>query len=89
MYNKPTDEELEQVWDFNLTNHTPTEDGIKKIETLREAAKDYVEAVIKLCPESRERSIALTQFDMANQQAISAIARTETNDIKPIIGGAK
>jgi hypothetical protein len=80
MYQKPTNEELEQIWDWNLTNHTPTKVGIKKIETLREAAKDYAEVIIKLCPETRERSLALTHLEDSLYSANAAVARNETDD---------
>jgi hypothetical protein len=79
-YQKPTNDELEAIWDWNLTNHTPTEEAIKKIESLRELAKDYAEGIIKLCPESRERSLALTSLEQTNYNAVAGIVRYETED---------
>src|SRR5690606_4522653 len=31
-------EKLKKLWDYNLTNHKPTPEGIRKIEALRSAA---------------------------------------------------
>lgn len=80
MYQKPTDEELKEIWAFNLTNHKPTPEAIEKIEKVREAAKAYVGTIIDCVPESRERSLALTGVENANFHAISGIARNENED---------
>lgn len=80
MYHQPTTDELEQIWNWNLTNHTPTEEAIKKIETLRELAKDFAEGIIKLCPESRERDLSLTHLEDTVFDALAAVVRHETVD---------
>jgi hypothetical protein len=82
LYKKPTNDELEAIWDWNLTNHMPTKEGIKKIETIRGAAKDFCEVLIKLCPESRERSLALTSLEQTVFNGVASIARYETDDGK-------
>lgn len=73
-------QDMNKVWDFNLTNHKPTDEGIEKIERLREAAKAYVATVLELTPASREQSLALTNIETGNMYAIASIARTETED---------
>lgn len=80
MYDKLTNDQLEAIWDWNLSNHVPTQDGTKKIETLREMAKDFAEGIIKLCPTSRERSLSLTGLEHTLYDAIAAVARYETID---------
>ena len=66
------------VW--NLTNHTPTPDGIKKIEAIRHAAKQFGLAIINNAPHTRERSTAITNLEQAVMHATAAIARNETED---------
>lgn len=76
----PAPADPKATWDFNLTNHKPTDEGIEKIEKLREAAKAYVNAVLELTPPSREQSLALTNIETGNFYAVAAIARNETED---------
>ncbi len=75
-------DDLIKEWRWNLTNHTPTVDGIKKIEKIRSAAKLFAEVMIDNCPTSRDLSLALTAMEEATFHANAAIARNETNDVK-------
>lgn len=75
-------DQLKKEWEWNLTNHTPTPEGIEKIEKLREAGKAYVNAMLDLCPTSRDLSLALTCVEEGSMHAIASIARSETNDVK-------
>lgn len=72
-------------WDWNLTNHRPTEEGIEKIEELRQAAKDYVAKVKALTPVGREQSLALSHFETATFYVNASIARTETDDLNATV----
>ena len=45
-------------------------------EKLREAAKTMAQAIVTNCPDSRERSTALTYLDSAVFHATAAIARS-------------
>jgi hypothetical protein len=68
------------TWEYNLTNHTPTAEGIEKIEALRAAAKAYVNAILDNTPYSREQSLALTSAETSLFHANSAVARNFTED---------
>lgn len=74
-----------EAWDYNLTNHTPTEEGIRRIEALRAAAKAMKDAIIDLTPSGREQSLALTKNEEMLFHACSSVARTFTND-NPSLG---
>lgn len=76
----PTPEDIKKTWDYNLSNHKPTDEGIARIEKLRLATKTYVNAVLDLTPPSREQSLALTNIETGNFYAVAAIARNETED---------
>ena len=66
------EQEVIALWDWKLTNHTPNAEGI---EQLRRDAKQMVRSIIQNCPNSRERSLALTHLESASMSAIAAIAR--------------
>ena len=58
--------------------HAPSPDQIPKYEAIRKAALDYAEALLVLCPDSRERSLALTHLDQVVFFANASIARKQT-----------
>lgn len=49
----------------------------QKYVTLREKAKELAYLYEELCPESRERSLAITNLEQSNMWANAAIARNE------------
>lgn len=62
----------------NLTNHAPaTETVINKFERIREQAKQLGEEILDHCPESREKSLALTNLEQTVMWAVAAIARNQ------------
>jgi hypothetical protein len=65
--------------ELNLDNiykyHAPKEGQQEKYEQIRAKGKELAELVTKLCPDSRERSIALTHLETANMWANASIAR--------------
>lgn len=64
--------------EHNLTTHPPTSDEqIAAFEELRLLAKDFSHAVVRLVPEGREQSMALTHIEDATMQAIAGVARAE------------
>ena len=68
---------IEQL-EHNLTNHAPQdEDIIDRFEELREQAKSFGRAIIRFCPESRERSLALTNLEQTTMWAVASIARNQ------------
>lgn len=67
-------------WHFRFTNHTPAASAVKKIEGLRRASCAMADAIIDMCPPSREQSLALTHLETMLMYSVAAIARTETKD---------
>jgi hypothetical protein len=59
----------------NFTYHAPTEESVPKYESLRAKAKELALAIEDTCPDSREKSFALTQLETAVFWANAAIAR--------------
>ncbi len=76
-------EQLVKEWRFNLSNHTPTEEGKEAMTKLRSAAKLYAEVLIDQCPTSRDLSLALTALEESLFHGNAAIARNLTDDEKP------
>lgn len=60
---------------WNLTNHTPDAEAIAEIEKLRSWAKSLGLLIVESCPESRERSLALTHLEETTMWAVASIAR--------------
>lgn len=64
--------------EHNLTNHPPRDaDVIERFETIREYAKDFGHAIERLCPTSRERSLAMTNLEQTVMWAVASIARNQ------------
>ena len=57
--------------------HAPKEDQPKRYEIIRSDAKRIAMVIMDLCPESRERSLALTKLEEAIMWANASIARNE------------
>ena len=60
-----------------FTYHPPKDDQPKKYEEIRSIARDYAKVITDLCPDSSERSIALTKLDECVMWANASIARNE------------
>lgn len=73
-FNELSSTEKEEL-STRFTYHPPTEEQRIKYETLRPIAKDFAASVMALCPDSRERSLALTHIEEAVMWANAAIAR--------------
>lgn len=68
---------IEQL-NHNLTNHAPkTDDVVASFMDIRNVAKALGETIITTCPESRERSLALTNLEQTVMWAVAAIARNQ------------
>ena len=63
----------EQIHEL-FTYHAPKPGQPEKYQALREKAKELALLINELCPESREKSVAITQLQLANMAANSAIA---------------
>jgi len=53
--------------------HKPSDDGLKRITILREAFSSVKAEIERQCPESRQRSVAITELETAAMWAIKAV----------------
>lgn len=72
--------QLLNEWEWNLSHHTPTPEGVAKILRFREKVKELAEVIIELAPDCRERDEALRELELCLLYANQAIARNETSD---------
>lgn len=61
----------------NFTYHPPNEDQVTRYQMLREAAKDLAHLIDELVPDSREKSVAMTNLETSIFWANAGIARNE------------
>ncbi|ODM03183.1 DUF7681 family protein [Eisenbergiella tayi] len=59
----------------NFKYHKPQEGQPEKYERLREEAKELAYSIDALCPNSREKSLAMTKLEESIMWANAAIAR--------------
>jgi hypothetical protein len=68
---------MNQQIENNFKYHPPKEGQPEKYEAIRSLAKGYAEAIDNLCPNSREKSLAMTKLEEAVFWANAAISRNE------------
>jgi hypothetical protein len=61
----------------NFTYHRPFGDQPRRYEAIRAKAKELAQLIAVMCPDSRERSLAMTNLEQASMWANAAIARNE------------
>lgn len=61
----------------NFTYHAPKADQPAKYGDIRDEAKKLAHLINRHCPESREKSVAITHLETAVMWANAAIARNE------------
>lgn len=62
----------------NLTNHAPIDESVvARFESIRANAIVLGDDIIALAPESRERSLALTNLEQTVMWAVASIARNQ------------
>lgn len=62
----------------NLSNHAPIDEHVvNNMVAVRDWAKDLGSAILFHVPESRERSLALTNLEQTVMWAIAGIARNQ------------
>lgn len=66
--------DLQQVRERFGPYRPPTEETIPKFKQIQEAALRFAELICELCPNSQQRSTALTQLEQAKMSANAAIA---------------
>lgn len=73
MRNEKTSEQIEN----NFRYHAPKEGQPEKYTALREKAKEFANLINEFCPDSREKSLAITKLEESVMWANAAIARNE------------
>lgn len=58
-------------------HHPPKDDQPARYQAIREKGKEFAQLITEACPESRERSLALTKIEEGSFWANAAIARNE------------
>lgn len=53
--------------------HKPSDDGMNKINALREAFSNLGRLIEETCPSSRHKSVAITQLETTAMWAIKAV----------------
>jgi len=61
----------------NFTYHAPKGDQTIRYEEIRSEGGGFAHLINKLCPDSREKSLAMTKLEEAVFWANAAIARNE------------
>ena len=61
----------------NFTYHAPKDDQTARYISVRENGKEFARLINKLCPPSRERSLAMTKLEECVMWANASIARNE------------
>lgn len=59
----------------NFSYHAPKEGQPEKYDKLRNKAKELAYLISELCPNSRERALAITKLEEASMWANAAVAR--------------
>lgn len=59
----------------NFTYHAPKDGQPEKYEVLRSKAKELAYLMDELCPNSREKSLAMTKLEESTMWAKASIAR--------------
>ncbi len=59
-----------------FTYHAPSPEQVSLYGAIRDEAKDLAELVNRVCPESREKSLAMTKIEEAVMWANASIARS-------------
>ena len=61
----------------NFKYHSPKEGQPEKYTAIREKAKELAYLIDELCPNSREKSLAITKIEESSMWANASIARNE------------
>lgn len=60
-------------------HHTPSADGMEKIKVLRKAYADLNKVIDELVPNSRQKSVAITELETSAMWAIKGVIFTDEN----------
>jgi hypothetical protein len=67
----------EKDLDNRFTYHAPKGDQALRYEMIRDSARNFAEHIDGRCPDSREKSLAITHLEEAVMWANASIARNE------------
>lgn len=65
-------------WDFDY--HAPTKERVTQHENVRDACRRLAHTINLDCPDSREKSLAITHLEEAMMWAHAALARANRPD---------
>lgn len=71
---KPKDY-INPILENNFKYHSPKEGQPEKYNAIREKAKELAHMIDELCPNSREKSVAMTELETTVMWANASIAR--------------
>ncbi len=71
---KLTEKDINRL-EKDFTYHPPKEGQAEIYEEIRGAAKGFAALILFVCPDSRERSLAMNDIDLAVMHANASIAR--------------
>lgn len=69
--------DFKQQIENNFKYHPPKDLQIEKYQTIRDLAKGIAIFINDVCPDSREKSLAITNLEQAVMWANASIARNE------------
>ena len=58
-----------------FTYHAPDETQVEKYQSIRQKAKEFAYLIDEACPDSREKSLAMTKLEEVVMWANASIAR--------------
>lgn len=68
---------MSEVIEKNFMFHPPKDGQPERYEQIRDKAKEFAYLIEKECPNSREKSLAMSQLEQAVFWANAAISRNE------------
>ena len=72
------DPAMQKDLEHRFSYHPPRPDQVPRYEAIRQAAKEFAELVADLCPQGRERALALTHLEQSVMWANAGISREVT-----------
>jgi hypothetical protein len=71
---------MKEIIERNFKYHAPKEDQPQRYERLRGEGRGMAQLIDELCPDSREKSLAMTKLEEAIMWANASIARNEQGE---------
>ena len=68
---------MNETIENNFSYHTPKQGQPEKYNQLRDKAKELAYLISEVCPNSRERALAMTKLEECSMWANASIAREE------------